>query len=309
MPLKTSLTGSYPPIKNPNQIFPDLTPDQIELDVKLGTERAIQDQIELGIDYLVDGQVRDSIVQLFTCKLPGYAPEAPARIIGRIKAAESSISAADFLLAKRLAEGRPLKAHITGPITIARGSQITTVSPYKSRSDPQLIMDLSEALGHEAKYLVEAGATIVQIDEPRIQDLADLKIVFDAMRKIVDVGKIPIPALHICGNVTEIFLEILEKAPIKIISIEGRWLNEERLASVNRSYLMARGKQIGLGAIRVDDYALDRITKVQNFIDQMVGRLGEEGIWAIMPNCGLRPMPYDVAKEKLKIMVQAAHSI
>ena len=103
--------------------------------------------------------------------------------------------------------------------------------------------------------------------------------------------------------------DILTRSPVKMVSIEGAWLKYDELSHINRDYLIRCGKQIGLGCIQVSDYNIERKRQVQNFLDQMMVRLGEENIWAVMPNCGLRPVPYVVAKTKLQVMVETARSL
>jgi len=172
-----------------------------------------------------------------------------------------------------------------------------------------LVHDLAQALGQEARYLVEAGATIVQIDEPALSDGVDLDLAFEAMKQIVEIGEIPFPALHVCKNVTRILDDVLTRSSAKMVSIEGKWLRYEELTHINRDYLSRCGKQIGLGCIEVRNYSIDRLTSVQSFLDFMVGRLGEEHIWAAMPNCGLRLLPHDITLKKLSVMVNAAKSL
>jgi len=312
MALKTSTTGSWPidPYYDPVKPIRHLPVEEQNRIVHELIERAIRNQIELGIDILVDGQVRDDIVSLFAPKLPGYAGSAlPYRAVGPIRPADGPITVQDYLYAKSLVGDRPLKAHITGPMTMARATFVEAESPYASRNDPKLVRDLAKALGQEAKFLVEAGAEIVQIDEPALADGVDLDLAFEAMRQIIEIGEIPFPALHICKNVTGILDDVLIRSPVKMISMEGNWLRHDELGHINRDYLSRCGKQIGLGCIRVRDYTVERLTRVQNFLDFMVNRLGEDNIWAAMPDCGLRPMPHDIAMRKLRVMVQAAKSL
>lgn len=309
MSLKTSTTGSWPPMFDSNKPIRHLPIEEQDRIVHESIERAINDQIELGIEILVDGQVRDDIVSIIASKLPGYKGEGlPYRAVDRIRPSDGPITAPDYLYAKNLTD-RPLKAHITGPITLARATLVDTDSPYKSRNDPDLILDLAQALGEEARYLVEAGAEIVQIDEPALADGVDLALAFEAIKNIIEIAEISFPALHICKNVTKILDDVLIRSPIKMVSLEGEWLRDDALGHIDRAYLSRCGKQIGLGCIDVRNYTIERLTSVQNFLDLMMDRLGEEQIWAVMPNCGLRPIPHAVALKKLKVMVSAAKSL
>jgi 5-methyltetrahydropteroyltriglutamate--homocysteine methyltransferase len=324
MTLKTSLTGSYPPIYNPDEKIRLLPQKEQDALVHNSIKRAIRDQIQMGIDILVDGQVRDDIVSLFASKLSGYEGQTlPYCAVAPIRPADEPITVADYLYAKKCvdeyteerkeelelrSEKIQLKAHITGPMTMAKATRVET-SAYANSYDPRLVMDLAHALGQEARLLVEAGAQIVQIDEPVLVDGVDLDLAFRAMREVIETGEVPFPGLHICGNVSQILKDVLESAPVKMISLEGEWLKRSELRRVDRDLLLRCGKQIGLGSIKVSDYKLEKITMVQNFMDEMIMRLGEENIWAIMPNCGLRAMPYDIVQQKLLVMVEAVKSL
>jgi 5-methyltetrahydropteroyltriglutamate--homocysteine methyltransferase len=229
--------------------------------------------------------------------------------VKRIRPAETPITLEDYRYALHFAQSHPLKAHLTGPVTLARASTVDSQAPYHGRSDPALVMDLAQALGQEARSLVEIGAEIVQIDEPLLGDGFDLGLAFQALSLLIEIGRIPFPALHICGNVTSILKEVLESAPVKMVSIEGSWLNYPSLSTINRADLARCGKQIGLGCIQVMDQRIEKLVNVQDFLDKLVLRLGEENIWAVMPNCGLRALPHLVAYEKLRVMVNGAKSL
>ena len=309
MALKTSLTGSFPPIYDPNKPIRNLPRNEQDDIAHKCLERAIRDQIDLGIDILVDGQGRDEIVSLFSLHIPGFSGSTlPYRVTARVRPAEQPITAADYLIAKELAGGKPIKAHITGAMTIARDAAVDPESGYAGKTDPLLVRDIANALGHEARFLVDAGAEIVQIDEPVLADGVDLDLAFDAMRQIIEIGEIPLPALHVCGNVCKILDSVLTHSPVKIVSLEGSWLKYEELSHIDGNYLTQRGKQLGLGCIAVADYKVERLRTIQDFLDQMVSRFGPENVWAVTPNCGFRPMPYEAAKAKLKVMVEAAQS-
>ncbi|MCL4301556.1 MAG: hypothetical protein KJ077_38000 [Anaerolineae bacterium] len=310
MTLKTSSVGSYPPLYDPNQSIHHKPKQEQDEIVRQSIERAIHDQKELDIDVLVDGQARDDVISLICPYLLGFSGNTlPYRVIARIQPSKEPITVADYLLAKKLAGGKPLKAHLTGPMTIIRSAFVDPNSGYASKTDPTLIKDIAFALGQEAKFLVGEGAEIVQIDEPVLADGVDLDLAFEAIRQIIEIGEIPFPALHVCGNVSRILPDILTRSPVKMVSLEGSWLKREELAYIDRNYMTQCGKQFGLGCISVVDYNVERPRTVQNFLDQMVTRLGAENIWAVMPNCGLRPVPYEIAKAKLKVIVDAAKSL
>lgn len=315
--LKTSTTGSYPPLFNPTVGLSALPAESREDLVHKSIAQAIRDQIDLQIDILVDGQPRDDIVSMFTHKLTGYQGAVagpgdammPKRIVGRIRPAEEPITVADYCYARDLAGTKPLKAHITGPITIARSSFVEPESPYCSRHDERLIQDLAFALGREASALVKAGAEVVQIDEPLLASTEYLDMAFAAMRMIVETGHIPHPALHACGNIPRVFEQIMRKSPVEIVSLEGSWLLAPELKEINGAYLVACRKKLGLGCIQVNSRKVESPLWLQVFLEDVLDRVGEDSIWAVMPNCGMRLLDRDVAKRKLQVMVQVVRAV
>ncbi len=307
MPLQTSSTGSWPPTYDLEEGIRHLAREEREQIVRESIKQAIEDQIELGLDVLVDGQVRDDVVSMFAAKLPGYREETfPYQVDGRIRPAEEPITVHDYHYAREIARNRPVKAHLTGPMVMERVTAVGADSDYAGKHDPQLVMDIARALGQEAKFLVEAGAEVVQIDELILTEGVDLDLTFEAMKVIVETGEIPFPAMHACGNVTTILDDILTKSPVKMVSIEGGWLKKPELQHIDREFLRTHGKQIGLGCISTSDYTIDRLENVTQFLRTMVDRLGEEHIWAAMPDCGLRPVSRDMVFKKLAVLVKAA---
>jgi|SaaInl7_200m_RNA_FD_contig_123_14613_length_971_multi_2_in_0_out_1_2 5-methyltetrahydropteroyltriglutamate--homocysteine methyltransferase len=135
MTLKTSTTGSYPPIFDPDLTFHADADSEHEFKIQKSIKRAVEDQLRLGIDILVDGQVRDDIVSLFAKHLPAFdEKQLPYRIAGKIQPLGEGITVDDYKQAVDLVpEGnnKPVKAHVTGPMTIARGSYLDT-SIYES---------------------------------------------------------------------------------------------------------------------------------------------------------------------------------
>jgi len=310
--MKTSLTGSYPPSYEINRPLRNRLPAEQEELVFLSITQAVNDQNDAGIDYPVDGQVRDDFVSIFANHLPGFiSGSIPYAVNSRVEPSEQPITVGDFQYARSLAPDKPFKAHITGPIVISQSIKLIEGAPYASRHDRQLILDLARALGHEARLLVEAGAEVIQIDEPNLSDGVDLELAFEAMQIIFDSAKPPFPALHACSNILPIITTLLERAPVRMISLEGTILNDPSLSHINRKYLQDCGKQIGLGCIDVrgNPKEVETIQVLQISLDQFAHRLGLENIWAAMPNCGMRRLERNVAKQKLEILAKAAHAI
>lgn len=140
----------------------------------------IEEQIDAGLGLLTDGQVRwDAPLTPVACGLEGFALTALRRYFdtdtyyrqplaqGRPRWTHP-IFVADWRFADEAArdatsernlEPLPVKACLVGPYTLAR------LSDPGDLSRETLTMALAEALGHEVRALVDAGAPVIQIDE------------------------------------------------------------------------------------------------------------------------------------------------
>lgn len=310
MALLTCLTGSYPPEHDPILLSSDLPEETREATIQSAIRRAVNDQVEAGIDILVDGQIRDDIVALFLSKFRGCVIKGAHYVVtGKIHPCEEPITVADFQYARSLATGRLFKAHVTGPMSLARETTLAT-NEYKDKYDPKLILDLAYAIAQEARHLANAGAEIVQIDEPALAHGADLEMAFRAMRVVVEKGGIGTAWLHACGDIRAIFKSLVEEAyPVQALSVEGAWLDYPELAQVDGDYLLQHGKKICYGCVRVEPPNIEHLGMLQRMLERAVDRFGIRNIAAVTPNCGLRGTPYDVAKRKMRVMVEAAKSV
>jgi len=291
----TTITGSYPPLVDEAG-----QPAAVEDSIR----RALNDEIEAGLDLLTDGQIRADIVSLFAPYIPGFESDRlPYNVTGKILPAEEAITLNDYLFAKSVVPDREFKAHVTGPTIIAESSVVDPEkTPYVSNRDPAFIMDIARALAQEARALRERGEVrYVQIDEPSLGFGVDLEVGLQAVDLIA--AEIEYPILHICGDVRHIMANVLDMKHVKAFSIEGKYLRE--MPWLDREELAERAKQIGYGCVRVDTSQERSVSAIQRDIAYAVERLGAENIWAVHPECGLRQRPRDVAFEKMSRMVQA----
>ena len=157
------------------------------------TRRAIADQAEAGLDVISDGQIRwHDAVSHVARGLSGFRIEGllryfdtntyyrqPAAIgpIGR----ERPFLVDAYRFAAGAAAPRPVKAIVTGPLTLARLSR----DPLK-RGLRDLTLQIASALNREVLDLEAAGAGLIQIDEPVIaRHPGDAPILRLAMRRLV----------------------------------------------------------------------------------------------------------------------------
>lgn len=297
----SSIMGSYDPYKS-------------------AVEFAVNEQINAGIDLISTGQVRGDMVEIFSREITGMAWEdGTSKIKGKILPLNYSIGANDIKIAlktaKSLSKGfksskkillngkfqedsRGVKGIITGPTTLILSSRMEGFYTLKNRN--KAIIDMAHALNREAKYLEGAGAAMIQFDEPFLSTgMADIKTSNKAIEIATNGIKVPL-AMHVCGDVSQVFGELL-KFPVDIIDCEfaGISKNLEVLDSKNLN-----GKNIGFGCIDTKAARVESPDEILELIQKGVKLVGEENM-IIDPDCGMRMLPEKVAYQKLKNMTEA----
>jgi 5-methyltetrahydropteroyltriglutamate--homocysteine methyltransferase len=289
MTIQTTLTGSYPPLLG-------VSPEE-------SMRHAVSEQIKAGIDLLVDGQIRHDIASLFAPALPGIeGKHLPYQVQTQIELPQTPISLADYQLAKQLANGRPVKAHVTGPTFLAQSCQVVG-DVYKPYPDTQLVTDIAMALAREVHFLhTDGGAEYIQIDEPSFAFGADLKLGLEAIKILVAAAPQATFILHVCGDVTDIFTTLLD-APVSILNLEGAVL---RKLDVSETKLQAHQKRIAYGCISVntDLEGMESERQVKRDVSWARERLGA-ALWGITPNCGLRLSSPELAQMRIQRLVAA----
>lgn len=151
-----------------------ITQDDLKAVADEVTKEAIQEQVDAEMDLVTDGQVRwDDGQTYFARGIKGFVLNGLLRYfdtntyfrqpIAQEKLEwQGPISVRDFRFAQE-ASPKPVKAVITGPFTLGYLSQLGC---YSDRA--ALVLDLARILNREALALQEAGATVIQFDEPAI---------------------------------------------------------------------------------------------------------------------------------------------
>ncbi|BDH79234.1 methionine synthase [Methanothermobacter tenebrarum] len=245
------------------------------------------------------------MISIFASKIPGMKVEnGTSKIISRILPPQNPIGAQDLKFSqriiKKLGGGQKIKGIITGPTTLVHSSRIEGFYENKEKA----IMDMAEALKREASYLEEAGASMIQIDEPFLSTgTVNIKTAKKAVKRISDVISVPV-ALHACGDIREVFEDLL-KFNVEIIDCEFAG-NPKNLEIIKDAEL--KDKKIGFGCIDTKSQKIETIKEIKNLIKKGIKVIGEEKI-IIDPDCGMRKLPRNVAFSKLKNMVEAANAL
>jgi 5-methyltetrahydropteroyltriglutamate--homocysteine methyltransferase len=284
---------------------------------EIAIKAAIKDQERAGIDIVSDGELRrDNDVDYFLARIPGVnlphhaksdyfdyyeaevtraLPEEPETNLGL---------AADFAFTRGQTD-RPIKFSFTGPFSLSR--RITDSGAYKDPAD--LVRAIALRLNAEARALVAAGAGLLQIDEPFLAGYReDVELAIEAVNIVTD-GVDATWALHVCygnryarplweGHYDFLFPAVrAAKVDQLVLEFARRGLDDLRLF---RAYEWDRS--LGLGVIDVKSAEVETPELVARRIRRALEYVPAERL-VINPDCGLRHLPADIAREKLRAMV------
>ncbi|HEU5158536.1 MAG TPA: hypothetical protein VFU43_16185 [Streptosporangiaceae bacterium] len=290
---------------------------------EIAIKAAIKDQERAGIDIVSDGELRrDNDVDYFLARIPGVhlphhaktdyfdyyeaevsrpLPEDPETSLGL---------AADFAFTRGQTD-RPIKFSFTGPFSLSR--RISDTGAYKDRAG--LVRAIALRLNAEARALVAAGAELLQIDEPFLAGYReDVELAVEAVN-IVTEGVDATWALHVCygnryarplweGHYDFLFPAVQSaKVDQLVLEFARRGLDDLRLF---RAFEWDRS--LGLGVIDVKSAEVETPELVARRIRRALEYVPAERL-VINPDCGLRHLPADVARAKLRAMVAGTEQV
>jgi 5-methyltetrahydropteroyltriglutamate--homocysteine methyltransferase len=322
----TTVVGSYPSFpKDPKSLTSRLSNFFGSYDQYLpALELAVKDQVNAGVDVISDGQVRGDMIEVFARNIPGMGvEEGTPKILGKIRPANHSLGANDLNLALKTAgtyskefidsyndnsklivgndfnnNFKGVKGIITGPTTLVLSCRVEGF--YNRDKKEKIIGDMALALKKEAQDLQNAGACMIQIDEPFLSTgVADTDTAKKAVRTITDNIKIPV-SMHVCGDVGHVLSEIL-KFPVQIIDCEFAGI-PSNMDALKQEY--QGSKKIGFGCIDTRKMDIEPIDHVVGLIKRGIDIIGKDNM-IIDPDCGMRMLSRDAAQLKLKRMKEA----
>jgi 5-methyltetrahydropteroyltriglutamate--homocysteine methyltransferase len=331
MLLPTSLVGSYPQpewlidrvklSKQVPRVRADelwlIPPDKLEAAQDDATILAIRDQERAGLDIVTDGeQRRESYSNRFANALDGIDLKNPGttinrsgkpipvpRVVGPIRR-KKPVEIRD-LNVLRANTDRPVKATVPGPFTMSKQAQDDY---YKD--EEALALAYADAVNAEIKELFEAGADVVQIDEPWMQQHPQKARQYGlkALDRALD-GVTGTVAVHLCFGYAAVvhekpsgysFLPELEGSKAQQISIEAA---QPRLdLSILREL---PSKTIILGVIDLADMTPEKPETVAARIRLAFAHVPPNRV-VVAPDCGMKYLPRPVAFAKMKAMAEGA---
>jgi 5-methyltetrahydropteroyltriglutamate--homocysteine methyltransferase len=331
MLLPTSLVGSYPQpewlidraklSKQVPRVRADdlwlVAPDKLEAAQDEATILAIRDQESAGLDIITDGeQRRESYSNRFATALEGIDVEHPGtttnrsgkpipvpRVVGPIRRTRP-VELRD-LNVLRANTDRAIKATVPGPFTMSKQAQDDFYGDEEA-----VALAYADAVNAEIKDLFAAGADVVQIDEPWMQQHPEkarqygLKVLdraLDGVRGTV--------AVHLCFGYAAVvhdkpsgysFLPELDACKAQQISIEAA---QPKLDLAVLRQLPS--KTIILGVIDLADMSVETPQTVAERIRRALAHVPANRV-VVAPDCGMKYLPRPVAFAKMQAMVEGA---
>jgi 5-methyltetrahydropteroyltriglutamate--homocysteine methyltransferase len=225
------------------------------------------------------------------------------RVVGRIRRRQPILLSDLRML--RANTDRMIKATVPGPFTMGKQAQDDFYG-----SEEAVALDYAAAVNAEIKDLFAAGADVVQIDEPWMQQHPDKAKAYGlaALDRALDGVKGTV-AVHLCFGYAAVvhdkpvgfsFLAELEGSKAQQISIVA--------AQPRLDYAVLRGlpsKDIILGVIDLADPSVESPDTVADRIRRAVRHVQAERI-VVAPDCGMKYLPRDIAFAKMSAMVEGA---
>jgi 5-methyltetrahydropteroyltriglutamate--homocysteine methyltransferase len=314
--MKTTVTGAYPKISDEHQ---DLRRalhrhDRGELDaaglsgvLDESTRWAIGELDWAGVDVINDGQVRwDDLLAPFARAWSGcdrgplerfYDNNTYFRqpvITGPITS-EGTTLVRDFEFARGVARGE-LKAAVCGPLTFA-----TLAEDRHYRSLEERTLAVADAIAAEIRGLGLAGATLVDIEEPALVAHPEhFALARAAIERLAAAG-VPL-ALHTYFFPADPLLDALAAFPVAQVGVDVRSRDTHTLEKLN-----ALRQTVVLGIVDARNTRVETESELVSLIEAALKQVPADYLW-LAPTTGLEYLPHDVAVQKLKVLVAAAHA-
>jgi 5-methyltetrahydropteroyltriglutamate--homocysteine methyltransferase len=333
-PLATSVVGSYSVPEWLERLKTDyyqrrISGAYLQEIHEVAIKAALKDQERAGVDIVSDGELRrDNDVDYFLARMPGveiphlakafyydyYDAVVSHPIPEHDETAHSPLGLVEDFLFTRDYTDLPIKFSFTGPFSLSR-----RVRNEYYRDEADLVMAFAHILNREARALAAAGAAVLQVDEPFLAGYPErvglavraLNTVFEG----VDRGT-TVRAVHVCygnrnarplweGHYDFLFPTILD-ADVDQLVLEFARKGYDDL-ELFRRYPHAPFA-LGLGVIDVKSREVETPDLVAERVRRALQFLPPDRL-LVNPDCGLRHLPVEVARAKLRSLTAGAAAV
>ena len=328
----TTTTGSLPQTAEVRHLRSQLSKGDLdEAGYESAIGKLITDSIawqeRMGLDVLVHGEFeRTDMVEYFAQQMNGYFTTKHGWVLSYgsrctrppILASPPSISApmtvAEWQLAQA-ATDKPVKGMLTGPVTIVNWSFRPPGVP-----DDQLFWAVAQPIAQEIGYLVEAGARVIQVDEPAVRERWPLPTEDADARRAIYARGVRAALNHVFNQPADVqmhthmcygdfgdIVPLWGDAGVDVASIEFSRSKDD--SYIRQFYgLFADGHlQIGPGVFDVHSPHSPGAGTMHDRLEHFLGFMDATDLW-VNPDCGLKTRGWDEIERQLSDMVAAARS-
>jgi 5-methyltetrahydropteroyltriglutamate--homocysteine methyltransferase len=284
------------------------------------TRLAVQDMERAGVDVVTDGEMRrESYSNRFATALAGVDLDNPGvaldrtghenpvpRVVGPIRRTRPvEVRDVEFL---RSITDRRIKITVPGPFTMTHQAQNDYYDGERS-----LALAYAASVNEELRDLKDAGADVVQIDEPYLQARPEpaREYALEAINRALE-GIEGETVLHTCFGYAHIvkdkptgypFLRELADCLATHLSLEAAQpsLDPDVLREVPDKTIVLGVLDLGSSEAETPDIVADRIRRALDVV-------GPERL-VVAPDCGMKYLPRELAFRKLQAMVAGARLV
>jgi 5-methyltetrahydropteroyltriglutamate--homocysteine methyltransferase len=332
-PYPTTTTGSLPQTTEVRQLRVRLgrgEMDRSDYDSAMATliTESVGWQERMGLDVLVHGEFeRTDMVEYFAEKMDGFLTTHNGWVLSYgsrcvrapILAAPPSISEPMTVAEWRVAQAatdKPVKGMLTGPVTIVNWSFRPPGVP-----DDRLFWAVAHPVAEEVRHLVEAGARVIQVDEPAVrerwplptEDASRLREIYArgvraALNRVFDQPAHVQMHTHMCYGDFGDIVPLWSDAGVDVASIEFSRSKDD--SYIRQFYgLFSDGHlQIGPGVFDVHSPHTPGASVMSERLHHFRDFMAEADLW-VNPDCGLKTRGWDEIERQLGDMVSAARTM
>ncbi len=326
-PLPTTVIGSFPQhgdvrARRRDYSRGEMTREAYESFLESEIRKAIRLQEEIGIDVVVHGEFeRNDMVEYFGERLDGYAFTRhgwvqsygsryvkPPLLFGDIRRPRP-ITVSWWAYAQSCTE-RPVKGMLTGPVTMLQWSFVRDDQPRS-----ETCLQLALAVGDEVRDLEEAGARVIQVDEPALREglplrREDWSAYLDwaiAAFRVATSGVAPETQIHthMCYSEFNDMIEHIAAMDADVLLIENARSDAE-LLEVFRKF--DYDHDIGPGVYDIHSPRIPSVEEMAARIRASAEVIPFDRLW-VNPDCGLKTRRYEEVVPALENMVAAAAAV
>jgi 5-methyltetrahydropteroyltriglutamate--homocysteine methyltransferase len=326
-PLPTTTIGSFPQTLEVRKVRAEFRAgkrDRASYEAFLRDEiaRAVRLQESLGLDVLVHSEFeRNDMVEYFGEQLSGFAFTEngwvqsygsrcvkPPIIYGDVS--RPSPMTVEWIRYAQSLTNRPLKAMLTGPVTMLQWSFVRDDQP-RAKTCRQIALVLRD----EVLDLEAAGLHLIQIDEPAIREglplrratwQAYLSWAVECFRLassgVMDETQIH---THMCYSEFNDIIEAIAAMDADVVSIEA---SRSKMELLNAFARFQYPNEIGPGIYDIHSPRVPSEEEILELLRKALTAIDPQRLW-VNPDCGLKTRGWPEVTQALANMVHAARRI